>query len=667
MLTVIILVYKTRDILRDCLKNIEGKYPNMEVFVVDNSSVDGSIEMVKKKFPEVKIIANEKNVGFSRANNQAIREANGEYILLLNPDTVVQEDTFEKTIKFMDEKKDCGALGVTMLDGKGNFLPESKRGLPTPSVAFYKVFGLSFLFPHSKAFGKYHLGYLDKNKTHEVDVLAGAFMLIRKSVLDKIGLLDETFFMYGEDIDLSYRITLAGFKNYYFSETRIIHYKGESTKKSSVNYVLVFYNAMAIFAKKHFAKNQAKMFSFLIFIAIFLRAGMALTKRFLTQIFVPLLDASILYAGLYFIKDYYEHNVKNVAYPENLVLAAFGIYVSIWLFSVFLSGGYDKPIRLQKIVRGIFWGTGIILAMYALLPEAYRFSRALILIGTGWATIAMLATRMMFHLFGIKDFLLEGSTSKRFAIVGSEEEYKRVFALLKESSIKTALIGFVESPTPSLPIREGERKVLPNGEDLGGAFYLGKFSQLNEILDIYKIDEVIFCAKNISSEKIIDAMSLHGNVNVEFKIAPPESSSIIGSNSIDTAGDLYTLDVNSVNKPSNRRKKRIIDIAFSLLFMALLPVLIFVVKNPLNYIANIFKVIFGFNSWVGWEAPALKGEIHKPPTSGLGAKGIIYPSDVVTHSPSGVGGKLNKIYAKDYSVKNDVKIILKGIRKLGNG
>ncbi|MEK6616546.1 MAG: glycosyl transferase family 2, partial [Bacteroidota bacterium] len=519
------------------------------------------------------------------------------------------------------------------------------------SVAFNKVFGLSFLFPKSKTFGKYHLGYLDKNKTHEVDVLAGAFMCIRKSVLDTIGLLDETFFMYGEDIDLSYRITLAGYKNYYFSETRIIHYKGESTKKSSVNYVLVFYNAMAIFARKHFAKNQAKMFSLLIYFAIALRAGIAITKRFIKQIFVPLLDASILYAGLYFFKDYYEHNVKYVAYPEKLVSLAFGVYVFIWLFSVFLSGGYDKPIRLQKIVRGIFWGTGIILAFYALLPEEYRFSRALILIGTGWATIAMLGTRMLFHLLGIKEFILEGSTSKRLAIVGSEEEYKRVFSLIKESSLKANFIGFVNSENIESRIQNSES-------------YLGKFSQLNEIIDIYKIDEVIFCAKNISSEKIIDAMSLQGNSTMEFKIAPQESLSIIGSNSIDTAGDLYTIDVNSVNKPSNRRKKRIIDISISSICLVLLPVLIFIVKNPFSFIGNIFKVVFGFNSWIGYEEVSS----FKFQVSSLNSrKGILSPSDALKEkniSPE-VAGRLNKIYAKDYSVKNDLAILLKGIKYLG--
>jgi len=208
------------------MENVEG-----EIFVVDNSSVDGSTDMVRKKFPLVQIIANKENQGFAKANNQAIRKAKGEYILLLNPDTVVEDDTFSKVVAFMDSHPDAGGLGVKMVDGYGKFLPESKRGLPTPATAFYKIFGLSVLFPHSKRFSKYHLGYLDENKIHKVDILAGAFMLLRKSVLDKTGLLDEAFFMYGEDIDLSYRIMQAGYNNYYFPETRIIHYKGESTKK----------------------------------------------------------------------------------------------------------------------------------------------------------------------------------------------------------------------------------------------------------------------------------------------------------------------------------------------------------------------------------------------------------------------------------------------------
>ncbi|MEZ4937615.1 MAG: glycosyltransferase family 2 protein, partial [Crocinitomicaceae bacterium] len=273
-ISIVIVNYNVEHFLEQCLNSVFSalKKVDGEVWVVDNNSIDGSMAMVKAKFPQVRLIENKENVGFSKANNQAIRESQGKYVLLLNPDTVVEEDTFEKVVQFMNEHPDAGGLGVNMIDGKGNFLPESKRGLPTPSVAFYKIFGLSRLFPRSKKFGKYHLGYLSKEETHEIEILSGAFMLMRKEALDKVGLLDESFFMYGEDIDLSWRIILGGYKNYYYPGTRIIHYKGESTKKTSVNYVFVFYKAMIIFAKKHFSQKNARTFSFLINMAIYFRA-----------------------------------------------------------------------------------------------------------------------------------------------------------------------------------------------------------------------------------------------------------------------------------------------------------------------------------------------------------------------------------------------------------
>ena len=288
-LSVVIVNYNVKHFIEQCLFSVlkAAQHVSCEVFVVDNNSVDGSVGLLKSKFPQITLIENKVNTGFSVANNQAIKLAKGEYILLLNPDTVVQEDTFLKTIAFMDEHPLAGGLGVKMLDGQGNFAPESKRGLPTPSVAFYKMFGLSKLFPRSKKFGVYHLSYLPENAINEMDVISGAFMLMRKSVLDKIGLLDETFFMYGEDIDLSYRITQAGYKNYYFPLTQIIHYKGESTKRSSLNYVVIFYRAMAIFSKKHFGGSHAFWFNFLINIAIVLKAGVALLSRFLRLLRFP--------------------------------------------------------------------------------------------------------------------------------------------------------------------------------------------------------------------------------------------------------------------------------------------------------------------------------------------------------------------------------------------
>jgi len=237
------------------LQGIDG-----EIIVADNNSVDGSCQMLKEKFPGVKLVENKSNLGFSKANNQGIKMSSGRYVLLLNPDTIVQEDTFRKCIMFMDTHSDAGSLGVRMIDGKGNFLPESKRHLPTPMVSFFKIFGLSALFPRSKIFGKYHLSYLPQEKIHKVDVLSGAFMMIRKSVLELTGLLDEAFFMYGEDIDMSYRVKKAGYENYYFPDTTIIHYKGESTKKGSINYVVVFYKAMLIFPTNTFQNGMQACF-----------------------------------------------------------------------------------------------------------------------------------------------------------------------------------------------------------------------------------------------------------------------------------------------------------------------------------------------------------------------------------------------------------------------
>ena len=316
-----------------------------EVFVVDNNSADGSVAMVRARFPEVHLLENRANVGFSRANNQALRLATGQYQLLLNPDTLVEEATFRRCCDFMAAHPRCGGLGVQMLDGQGHFLPESKRGLPTPAVAFYKIIGLAKFFPKSRTFGRYHLGFLSPHEAHEVAVLSGAFMLLRAAALAEVGLLDEDYFMYGEDIDLSYRLTQGGWQNWYFPGTRILHYKGESTKRTSVNYVLVFYRAMVIFAQKHFAPGPAGLLARLLNAAIWLRAGAALAQRLATVATPVLLDAGLLYAGMLALKVYWENNHKYVPtpYPPQYMLVAVPLYIIIWLTTTWLSGGYDRP------------------------------------------------------------------------------------------------------------------------------------------------------------------------------------------------------------------------------------------------------------------------------------------------------------------------------------
>ncbi len=643
-LSVIIVNYNVKHFLEQCLYSVRKAAKNLpvEVWVVDNNSVDGSIEMLKEKFPEVKLIENKKNAGFSVANNQAIKQCTGEYILLLNPDTIVEEETFSKTIAFMDEHPDAGALGVKMIDGKGHFLPESKRALPTPEVAFYKIFGLAFLFPKSKKFGKYHLTYLSQDEVNKVDVLSGAFMLIRKAALDKAGLLDETFFMYGEDIDISYRITQAGYSNYYFPLTRIIHYKGESTKKSSVNYVIVFYNAMRIFAQKHFAHKNARLFSFLMNMAIFFRASIAILHRFINKMILPVVDFITIYAGYYFISLFYA-NIKFSSeeyYSRIFLVFILPSYILIWLFCIFFSGGYDKPVRQWKIIRGILWGAGFILIMYALLPDAYRFSRALILIGTAWVILALTTIRALLMAFKVKGF---AQYNRRLLIIGEEEESKRVHGLLEKTGVRIEELRYLGS-------EEGQ-----NGE---------RFNKWSETVKIYNINEVIFCAKSLPSQTIMDAMSTISAPELEFKIAPPESWAIIGSNSIHTSGELYMIDVHAINTGPNLRNKRLFDVVFSLLLLAFCPVLCWLQRNPIGFFGNIFWVLIGEKSWVGYAtANEQQKSVHLLP--GI-KKGVLSPLDALpVQSDNSTIRDVNTIYARDYNVPTDIRIVGRGFRNLG--
>lgn len=253
-LTVVIVSYNVCHYILQCLDSLKTALDGVdgEVVVVDNHSHDDSVEMIRKHHPEVEVVVNLHNLGFAKANNIALRQSRSEYVLLLNPDTIVAENTIRDAIAFLDRHLDSGAAGVKMLNVDGTVAPESRRGVPTPMTSFYKLSGLCSMFPHSRRFGRYYLGHLPWTTPQEIDIVSGAFCLLRRSVVEKVGLLDEDYFMYGEDIDLSYRILKYGATNWYLPYT-IMHYKGESTHKSSFRYVHVFYQAMLIFFRKHFA------------------------------------------------------------------------------------------------------------------------------------------------------------------------------------------------------------------------------------------------------------------------------------------------------------------------------------------------------------------------------------------------------------------------------
>jgi len=644
-LSIIIVNYNVKYFLEQCLyaATKAAEKVSSEIIVVDNDSVDGSCQMVAEKFPEVILIANKENVGFSKANNQAIRIAGGEYILLLNPDTVVEEDSFLKITSFMDKTPDAGGLGVKMIDGKGRFLPESKRGLPTPEVAFWKMFGFSSLFPHSRRFGRYHLGYLDKDQIHQVDVLAGAFMLLRRETLDKVGLLDEDYFMYGEDIDLSYRITQGGYKNYYFPQTTIIHYKGESTKKGSINYVKVFYNAMIIFAEKHFSKGNALQSAILINMAIYFRALLSLTGRFLKSFILPLADAFFIYLGFSVLLPNWEaYKFTRGYYPAEYLHVAVPIYILIWICSIWLNGGYRKSIRFGRIFKGLLWGTISILVFYSLIDESMRYSRAMLLLGSGWAFLMLPAYRYLFYKLRMTGLELELDKQKRIAVVAAVVESKRISELIANSGLKIDTVGYV-SPDHSIHQQ----------------FYLGNIHQLREIIRINKIDELIFSSGDIPSQEIIRIMLDLSDLNIDYKIAPPESLSIIGSNSISTAGDLYVVHINSIAKETNKQNKRAFDLAISAVLLTFSPGLIWFAESKYEFYRSISEVFSGNKSWVGYCSGT---QNHLPPIK----KGILSPASLY---PKTIADKkkdeLNIVYAKDYRLMNDLEIVLKAWKNIG--
>ena len=283
-LSVVIVSYNVKYYLEQCLRSVfrsQGKW-EMEVFVVDNNSSDGSVEYLSARFPQVKFIANKDNRGFSCANNQALRQAKGRYMLLLNPDTILTENTLTDTLQYLDEHPEVGASGTAMYGRDGRFAWESRRGVPTPWTACCKMVGLTALFPHSRRFGRYHMRYLNREEANYIEVISGAYMMLRREALEQVGLLDESFFMYGEDIDLSYRMLQGGWKNAYIPSP-ILHYKGESTQKSSYRYVHIFYEAMLIFFDKHFSKRY-RLLALLIRLAVYLRAGIDVLKRLMQRL-----------------------------------------------------------------------------------------------------------------------------------------------------------------------------------------------------------------------------------------------------------------------------------------------------------------------------------------------------------------------------------------------
>jgi GT2 family glycosyltransferase len=639
---VVIVSYNVMHFLMQTLKsifasNIDGL--ELEVWVVDNNSVDKSVEMVRKFFPTVKIIVNDGNVGFSAANNQAIRQMDAQYVLLLNPDTVLNEDTLSLCKKYLDDHPEVGALGPRMIDGSGKFLPESKRQLPNVWNSFCKLSYLSDLFPKSKWFSGYNLGYLSEFNNAEIDVLCGAFMMMPNQVLARVGLLDEAFFMYGEDIDLSYRIQSAGYKITYYAETTIIHYKGESTKKSSLNYVKTFYGAMDIYVKKHYSSGASSVLSGLLSFAIFIRAFFAGLYHVGRNWVRPLLDGLMIYIGLMIIKSLWAtYYFKIPDYYAGSYLKVFIIlYTLMWIIGAYTSGWYHEQIAKRHVLKAILYPTLIILVVYGLLPEDLRTSRAILLFGSFWAMIVL-----FFNSFWLSKFYK--SKPKNVAIVGSLDDVKKIKSTIIQSGQQVDQCYHVSTDH--------------NADDFLQTIPL---DQLGTMIKTLKIDEVIYVGNAMSTQDIIKSMTSIGTP-VDFKIADEQLVNIVGSSSRNQQGEYYGVQISySLSKPYVQTSKRCLDVLVAAIMVLISPILWPFLFLDSQFWRNIWAVLLGQKTWVGYGGDQQDwGFLPRI------APGVIKAPFKHNHNMMSDHFYLdgNIVYARHYQVWDDVSLIFRQMYKV---
>lgn len=613
-----------------------------EVIVVDNHSSDGSLEILAIKFPKCRVIANKENVGFSRANNQGIIASTGSLVLLLNPDTVVPENSFSTTISFLENNPQVGAIGMRMIDGSGKFLPESRRGLPTPWVSFCKAFGLSRLFPKSETFGRYYLNYIPENQVHEADVLSGACMLMRREALNKAGLLDEDFFMYGEDVDLSYRIQLAGYQNIYFPESTIIHFKGESTKRGSISFVFHFYRSMLLFSKKHFSSSQ--IFRFFIFLGVAIRAFMALFQRFLRQFGGPLIEFVIAYAGMVLIKDWWEFNFKGVPgmYPDSFIELLVPGYLLIWLTSSRLIGRYSESYGHASIIKGIALGTILISGITNFFDD-YRFSKGLILIGAIWTYLVTTLSFIVGQWLVNRSASLKLPRRRRLLIIGSELDFNRCVELLKSFDDQLVLCGWAGK----------------NDNRLVSETWLGNVEEIKELIPTLAIDEFVFCLASFSREKAIQMMENNKNSTLRFSFLPESADFIVASTQKHNRGTIYQEDnIPNILLPYNQRLKRLTDLSGCVAIVLLFPLIILKGAKPSSLIKNWFAVFVGKKSWIGLSNNHL---------ASFGLKdGVITTADLArkgTHPQ--VLEAMDRIYSEEFQPIQEWWNLLKNLKATG--
>ena len=561
-LSIVIVNYNVKEFLEQALKSILKAAKNIshEIIVVDNLSTDGSVEFVVKKFPTVRIIRNDKNVGFAKANNQAISISQGKYVCLINPDTVVQEDTFTVLVDFLEQHPEAGAVGSKVLNPDGTLQLACRRSFPTPWVAFTKICGLAHYCPNSRLFGRYNLTFLDPDKIAEVEAISGSFMIVRRHVIDQVGYLDEAFFMYGEDLDWCYRIQKGGWKIFYVPETQIIHFKGESSKKSPFEHNRMFYEAMRLFVKKHFPKGHILVPSWILIVAIRFMALVSFFTTLIRFLVWPVVDVFIMTISLAtaILLRFYPD------FPMREFLVVHLLYSISWLICLAGHGLYSKwKYSAVKATSAVFLGL-LVNSSITYFFKQIAFSRAVVIYAGVINLFLIAGVRLLVKWMarsGVGPFSYKIGKSvwgRRSIIVGDRESSRKIIHKLR---------GFMERPYDIKGVILINNKL--NVATVAGVPVIGSLNSLKEIVSVENIQEVIFSTDKMPYDKILSTIAASNGRPVSFKLMPSNLDVIIGKATTEYLDDIPLVDIEyKLHSRLYRSMKRMTDmtIAVFLLF-----------------------------------------------------------------------------------------------------
>lgn len=634
-ISIVIVNYNVKDALDNCLSSIYKSNTSnhlLEIFVIDNNSFDGSVKLVKEKYSDVNLIENKKNLGYSKANNIALKQVRGKYILILNPDTILEEGTFLKLIDFISKKPETGVVTSKLIMADGKLDPACKRSFPTLSVALPRLLGLSKMFPKCRIFSKYNLTHLNENEIHEVESVNGAFMFIPKTVLDKIGFFDEDYFMYGEDLDLCFRIKKMGYKIFYNPNVTTVHLKGESTRKSKMSYVNNFYGAMSVFVRKNL-KGTNKILSLFLNAGIFIRSAISYLKRIIINSLFLIIDAVLIFAALVL-----SVKIRFNIFPQEKYLFIIVVYVVIWILLMFIFGAYSKKNMysfkniFSAVVSGFFINSSI-----TYFFKEYAFSREVVLSSTVFSLVILFTWR------GIVSIL--------------------IFFRNKNITLKKINLLVI-----------GEKQLSQNLEDRleskYNIFYFNKLltqptiTSLQEFIKYKDIDEVLLTDDTFSNKEILSLMYDLKDKKVNFKIVP-SGKDLILSKLHSKIDDINLIEIEyNINNKMNIFLKRLFDITLSIFLLVFIYPFIFIyykfirkdLSKHISKLLHLPDVFIGKYSFVG-----MPMWYEKNNSDNFGKKGLTGIVQLRFEENISKEELENYIiyYAKNQSLSLDIEILLK--------